>query len=132
MSEQTPETVQAPQTSPAPVQSTVPAGVKQPEDYKRPNHDPSEKFIFETRDAGTFTVPYLENVKRGVMKRVGMRAQAFQRGDAQEDDLNPDDLMFSLIMSPEDYARLDDMTQGEYELFTEQWNELSSTKLGES
>lgn len=90
-------------------------------DHKKPHHPKSEKFVFSC-DSGTVTIPYLENVPRKLMREV--RASARNGDDA-------DDILFGALLNKKDLAVLESMTLGEYDNFTDEWNEKSAVQMGE-
>lgn len=96
--------------------------IKKPQDRKKKHHPRSEKFTFEF-SGDTITIPYVENLPRSLARRVSEVARSGE-GD-------PDDVLFKEIMSEEDFEKLDTMTLGEYDDFTNAWNEESSISLGE-
>lgn len=95
---------------------------KQPQDHKKKHHPRSEKFTFDF-NGDTITIPYVENLPRRLARKV---AEVAQSGEG-----DPDDFLFKEIMSEEDFEKLDNMTLGEYDDFTNAWNEESSISLGE-
>lgn len=94
---------------------------KTPEDHKKQYHAKSETFSF-TCETGTVTLPYVENVPRKLAKQVGKVAN--EGGDA-------DEALFGKIMDKKSYAVLEEMTLGEYDQFTDKWNEESAISMGE-
>lgn len=100
--------------------------VKTPQDHKTKAektvepHDPSEKFVFTTRDGElTFTLPYLENLTRRQVKAV----QAAEKEDA-------DEVLFKLLLSEEEFEQLDDLTLWDQRELMERWNSESAVSLG--
>lgn len=102
------------------------ANAKQPQDRLPKNekavepHDPSEKFVFTSRDGElTFTLPYLENLTRRQVKAV----QASAKEDA-------DEVLFELLLSAEEFEQLDDLTLWDQRELMERWNAESAVSLG--
>ena len=99
---------------------------KQPQDHKTKAekavepHGPDEKFVFTSRDGSlTFTLPYLENLTRRQVKAV--------QGASQED---ADEVLFELLLSAEEFEKLDDLTLWDQRELMERWNKESAVQLG--
>lgn len=99
---------------------------KTPQDHKAKAekvvepHAPEDKFVFTSRDGElTFTLPYLENLTRRQVKAV----QASAKEDA-------DEVLFELLLSPEEFEQLDDLTLWDQRELMERWNAESAVSLG--
>lgn len=114
-------------------QKAAEAGAKVPADHQEPEavkerHDPSEKFVF-TCAAGTFTLPYIENLTRGFIKGLNNLTRQVQAGELEEDAV--DEYLFGGLLAEGEYEKLDDIALWDQEQLMEQWNEQSAMSLGE-
>lgn len=92
---------------------------KKPADRKIARHPKTEKFTWDNGDGITLTVPYLENLRMGAVRRA-----AEIEGVAQ---------VYMLLQECGiDTDEVDDLTQGEFEEFFETWQNESASDLGES
>lgn len=101
---------------------------KTPQDHKAKTektvepHGQDEKFVYTSRDGElTFTLPYLENLTRRQVKAV----QASKKEDA-------DEVLFELLLSPDEFEQLDDLTLWDQRDLMERWNAESAVQLGNS
>ncbi|MCC5781375.1 hypothetical protein CRM73_00130 [Kocuria sp. CCUG 69068] len=108
------------------------AGAKLPTDHQegqeKQRHDPSEKFVY-TCDAGTFTLPYIENLTRGFIKGLNNLTRQVQAGELEEDAV--DEYLFGGLLAEGQYETLDDISLWDQEQLMTQWNEQSAMSLGE-
>lgn len=87
-------------------------------------HDPSEKFVYTSRDGSlTFHLPYLENLTGRQVKKLKA---------AEDSGEDPDEVLFSMLLSPEEFERVDDLTLLDQKYLMEQWNAESAVQLGNS
>lgn len=91
------------------------------EDHKKKHHPKKELFTYSC-DAGTVSLPYVENVPRKLARHV---AEAARKGE------DADDVLFGQLLDADGMAVLEEMTLGEYDEFTTRWNEESAIQLGE-